>query len=81
MELPVLFGDNAQAWIDECESVFTLTGIPHEAKVKWAHAHIRGKAKTWLSSSKIEVYLLNWTQFCELLCDRFPAAGEHESME
>jgi hypothetical protein len=81
MELPIFFGDNAQAWIDECESVFALTGIPHETKVKWAHAHIRDKAKTWLSSSKIDVYLLNWTQFCDLLCDRFPAAGEHESME
>jgi hypothetical protein len=81
MELPVFYGDNALAWIDECESIVHLTGIQNEAKIKWANAHIRGKAKVWLSSSGVNLYLLNWTQFCDLLCDRFPPPGEHESME
>jgi hypothetical protein len=81
VEIPLFFGDNAKNWIDECEGIFTLAGISNESKVKWAHAHIRGKAKIWLTGSNINIYLLNWHQFCDLLCDRFPAAGEHESME
>ena len=81
MELPLFYGEKAREWIDECEAVFTLTGITQDAKVKWAHAHIQGKAKTWLASTKINTYLLNWIQLCELICDRFPASGEHDSME
>jgi hypothetical protein len=81
VDLPLFFGDNALAWIEECESIFQLTGITNDSKVKWANAHMRGKAKTWLSSSSINLYLLNWPQFCDLICDRFPAPGEHESME
>jgi hypothetical protein len=81
VDLPLFFGDNALSWIEECESIFQLTGITNDSKVKWANAHIRGKAKTWMVSIIINLYLLNWTQFCDLICDRFPAPGEHESME
>jgi hypothetical protein len=81
LELPLFHGENAVAWIDECESIFHLTGIQNEAKIKWANAHIQGKAKTWLASSGLNIYLLNWVQFCDLLCDQFPPLGEHESME
>jgi hypothetical protein len=81
VELPLFHGENAQNWIEECESIFSLIGIPNESKVKWANAHIRGKAKTWLSGSNLNLYLLNWTQFCQLICERFPVPGEHESME
>ena len=81
IELPLFYGENACNWIEECESIFALMGIQHESKVKWANAHIRGKAKTWLSSTKLNIYLMNWHQFCELLCDRFPSPGEHETME
>jgi hypothetical protein len=81
LELPLFHGENAVAWIDECESIFHPTGIQNEAKIKWENAHIRGKSKTWLASSGLNIYLLNWVQFCDLLCDRFPPPGEHESME
>jgi hypothetical protein len=81
VELPLFFGDNASSWIEDCESIFHLAGITNEAKVKWDNAHIRGKAKTWLSSSNINIYLLNWPQFCDLLTERFPPMGEHETME
>jgi hypothetical protein len=50
MELPIFHGYNALAWINECESIFQLTGIQNEAKIKWANAHIRGKAKVWLEN-------------------------------
>ena len=46
LELPLFFGENAQGWLDECESIFALAGIATETKIKWANAHVRGKAKT-----------------------------------
>lgn len=81
VDLPLFTGDNAMAWIQDCESIFELAGIPQEQKVKWAHAHIRGRAKTWLNSTDFQLYLMNWQQFCSLLCERFPAPGVDESME
>jgi hypothetical protein len=81
MEFPLFHGDNAATWLDECDSIFHLLGIQNEAKVKWANAHIRGRAKTWLSSTDISIYLMNWHQFCELLVERFPTPGEHDTME
>jgi hypothetical protein len=62
-------------------SVFELAGSAPENKIKWANAHIRGKAKTWLTSCSFEMYLMNWSQFCSLLCDRFPSSGAEETME
>lgn len=65
----------------ECESIFELAGIVNDNKVKWANAHIRGRAKTWLNSCGYELQLMNWTQFCQLLCERFPGPRADESME
>jgi hypothetical protein len=81
VELPLFYGDSAYHWLQDCESVFELAGITHEHKLKWAAAHIRGKAKTWLNNCNVQLSLMNWIQFCELLLDRFPDSGVHESME
>jgi hypothetical protein len=81
IELPIFTGENAAAWIQECESVFELAGVAPENKIKWANAHIRGKAKTWITSYSFEMYLMNWSQFCSLLCDIFPSSGAKETME
>jgi hypothetical protein len=81
VELPLFYGDNAYQWIQDCEGVFELAGIPHEQKIKWAAAHIRGRAKTWLNNCNVELNLFNWQHFYELLTDRFPDAGAHESMD
>lgn len=61
--------------------MFELAGIPNEQKVKWENAHIRGRAKTWLNSLDLQLYLMNLQQFCSLLCERFPSPGVDESME
>jgi hypothetical protein len=81
VELPLFYGDSAYQWLQDCESVFELAGITHEHKLKWAAAHICGKAKTWLNNCNIQLSLMNWIQFCELLLDRFSNSGVHESME
>jgi hypothetical protein len=43
VELPIFSGENAEGWLQECESAFELAGITNENKVKWANAHIRGE--------------------------------------
>uniref|UniRef100_A0ACD5Y7D8 Uncharacterized protein n=1 Tax=Avena sativa TaxID=4498 RepID=A0ACD5Y7D8_AVESA len=80
-ELPIFYGDNAYQWLQDCEGVFELAGILNEQKIKWIVAHIRGKAKTWLKNCNVQLNLMNWTHFCELLLERFPDAGVHESMD
>jgi hypothetical protein len=60
IELPMFTGINASAWLQECESIFDLAGIAQENKVKWANAHIRGKAKTWLNSCNFDLTVMNW---------------------
>jgi hypothetical protein len=65
----------------ECEGIFTLEGIATEHKIKWANAHIRGKAKTWMNSFVEDLQLFNWPQFCALITERFPSPKADESME
>jgi hypothetical protein len=55
IELPLLSGTNASAWILECEGIFELVGITCDNKIKWANTHIRGKPKTWLSSLAVDL--------------------------
>jgi hypothetical protein len=56
----------------ECEDIFDLVNIPAENRVKWGIAHIRGQAKTWISSSGIDLQRLTWMQLSQVLLDRFP---------
>jgi hypothetical protein len=45
VDLPLFHGDNAAAWLLECEGIFDLAGIDNDHKIKWAKAHIHGKAR------------------------------------
>jgi hypothetical protein len=45
VELPLFYGDKAYQWLQNCKGVFELAGMTNEYKLKWAAAHIRGKAK------------------------------------
>jgi hypothetical protein len=72
VELPTFQGENPRAWILECEDIFSLVGITEDQRVKWGLAHVRGQAKTWLSSSGINLQQLSWSRLCQVLIDRFP---------
>jgi hypothetical protein len=61
--------------------VFELAGFGNDRKMKWAAAHIRGRAKLWLSNCNMSLCLMNWQQFYELLLDRFPDSRAHKSMD
>jgi hypothetical protein len=59
-ELPIFQGVSPWAWLLECEDMFDLVNIPAENRVKWGIAHIRRQAKTWISSSGIDLQRLTW---------------------
>jgi hypothetical protein len=81
VELPLFHGENAAHWILECEGIFELSGITNDSKIKWANAHIRGKAKTWLASAELQLQSPSWQQLCTLLSERFPPPLADDSIE
>jgi hypothetical protein len=46
----------------EREDVFNLVEIPLTSRVKWGLAHIRGQAKTWISSAGLPLQTLSWQE-------------------
>jgi hypothetical protein len=45
--------------------------IPAENRVKWGLAHIRGHAKTWISSYGLNLQSISWKELGQVLIDRF----------
>jgi hypothetical protein len=71
VELPIFTGDAPRAWLLECEDVFNLVEIPVASRVKWGVAHIREQAKTWISSSGINLQTMTWPELSQVWLDRF----------
>jgi hypothetical protein len=55
--------------------------IPTESRVKWALAHIRGQAKTWISSSGVDLHSINWQELSQVLIERFPDNVANDPMD
>jgi hypothetical protein len=81
VELPIFTGDNPRAWILECEDLFSLVGIVNDQQVKWGLAHVRGQAKTWLSSSGLNLKTISWADLYRVLLERFPEGQHIDPME
>jgi hypothetical protein len=58
-----------------------LVNIPKEHRVKWGLAHIRGQAKTWISTSGLNLHTLSWEQLSQVLIDRFRDAVSNDTMD
>jgi hypothetical protein len=81
VELPIFTGDSPRAWLLECEDVFNLVDIPLTSRVKWGLAHIKGQAKTWISSAGLPLQTLSWQEMNQVLIDRFPNATANDPMD
>jgi hypothetical protein len=64
VELPIFQGENPRAWILDCEDIFSLVGITEDQRVRWGLAHVRGQAKTWLSTSGLNLQSITWKELC-----------------
>jgi hypothetical protein len=69
VELPIFSGEAPRSWLLECEDIFNLVQIPMENRVKWGIAHIRGQAKTWLSSSGFHLDKMSWSDLSSVLLE------------
>jgi hypothetical protein len=56
----------------ECEDLFILVGITEEQRVCWGLAHVRGQAKTWLSTAGLDLKKITWPELCQVLIEIFP---------
>ena len=56
-------------------------GITHEQRVRWGLAHIRGQAKTWLSSAGLNLQTISWNALCHVLIERFPDIQSADPMD
>jgi hypothetical protein len=81
VEIPTFHGESPRAWLLECEDIFDLVDIPAENRVKWGLAHIRGQAKTWISSSGLNLQAINWQELSQVLIDRFPDNTANDPMD
>jgi hypothetical protein len=81
VELPIFLGEAPRAWLLECEDILELVNIPAEHRVKWGLAHIRGQAKTWISTAGLNLQTLSWEQLSQILIDRFPDAVSNDPMD
>jgi hypothetical protein len=81
VELPIFSGEAPRSWLLECEDIFNLVQIPMENRVKWGIAHIRGQAKTWLSSSGFHLDKMSWSDLSSVLLERFPDTMAADPMD
>nr|XP_051191082.1 uncharacterized protein LOC127304433 [Lolium perenne] len=81
VELPIFLGESPRSWLLECEDILDLVNIPAEHRVKWGLAHIRGQAKTWISTSGLNLQTLSWEQLSQVLIDRFPDSVPNDPMD
>jgi hypothetical protein len=81
VELPTFSGESPRAWILESEDIFKLIGITGELRVRWGLAHIRGQAKTWLSSAGLDLQQISWAELCQVLIERFSDTVTIDPME
>jgi hypothetical protein len=81
VELPIFTREAPRAWLLECEDIFNLVQIPQQNRVQWGIAHIRGQAKTWLSSSGFHVRHMTWSDLSSILIERFPDTISSDPMD
>jgi hypothetical protein len=81
VELPIFLGEEPRAWLLECEDILELVNIPAEYRVKWDLGHIQGQAKTWISTSGINLHTLSWEQLSQVLIDHFLDTVPNDPMD
>lgn len=75
---PTYDGDTTKLWISQAEDYFDMYGVPPRLWVRVAGMHFNGAAKRWIQSLDRPSHLIPWTEFCQLLLDRF-ARNQHET--
>jgi hypothetical protein len=77
LDFPYFDGDNPKHWITLCEDYFDLYGVESYRWIRIARMHLQGAAKRWYPSVESQVKHCSWSEFCQLVLDRF-GREQHE---
>lgn len=73
MQFPAFDGTSPKIWIDKCNSYFNIYKIDDPLKVEPAVLHLQENAAKWWQAYKQGHTIPVWTQFCQLVQDKFGA--------
>jgi hypothetical protein len=73
LDFPTFLGDEPFNWLRQCEKYFSLTNVPMESWVSLATLHCNGITQTWWRSLRAPSSYVHWTQFCNMVSNRFSA--------
>ncbi|WVZ96162.1 hypothetical protein U9M48_041833 [Paspalum notatum var. saurae] len=71
LQFPSFDGDNPKLWMFRCEDYFDLYQVEPQLWVRVATMHFTGAAARWLMSVESRLRMASWSQFGQLLLERF----------
>ncbi|WVZ82556.1 hypothetical protein U9M48_029810 [Paspalum notatum var. saurae] len=71
LQFPSFDGDNPKLWVSRCEDYFDLYHVDPQLWVRVAAMHFSGAAARWSMSVESRLRSASWSQFGQLLLERF----------
>nr|XP_027093474.1 uncharacterized protein LOC113713862 [Coffea arabica] len=81
LEMPMFVAGNPREWLRKCQKYFLNYQIPDNQKVEMVEMFLEGKADNWFQGVKLERPHLSWTEFSDLMCERFSGKGSRDVVE
>ena len=81
LEMPMFSSGNAREWLRKCQKYFLNYPIPENQRVDRVEMFLEGRADNWFQGVRLERPRLTWSQFCELLCERFAGKWSRDVVE
>ena len=72
---------NPREWLRKCEKYFLNYQIPENQRIDVIEIFLEGKADNWFQGVKLERPRMSWSEFCELLCERFAGKWSRDVVE
>ena len=77
LDFPRFYGDQPKLWIRRATDYFDLYAFNPDYWIRLAAMNFSAAASNWLQSVDSKMRDCSWTEFCQLLLDRF-GRDEHE---
>ena len=71
LEIPIFYGGDAFGWTNKVENYFEIKGVEEEDRIQVAMVVMEGKALTWYQWWEFRVKSPNWTNFKQVVIQRF----------
>ncbi|XP_027071670.2 uncharacterized protein [Coffea arabica] len=81
LEMPMFASGNPREWLRKCHKYFLNYQIPENQRVDMVEMFLEGRADNWFQGVRLEKPRLNWSEFCELLYERFAGKWSRDVVE